>query len=578
MKKPTIDKIKTERDARVLYYGALHEQQKRDDGFYELTYNAGIPDNLGITQMTPNTAREWVETGVRHFTMDNPRAVVPAEKRTSAAREKAAKLETFYNAWLETLVILLKQGVRKELKRGEVFLKLWIDDYYYGIDKKKEDYNKEDIEDRALTHFPLITTLPDPINVFCSPAHNGLRPVDVIEYYDMTVAEAENLCEGNNWNWDNPDKKKSTEKVKWTSYYDDNKRCFLIDNEPILSPAIAPNILGFCPYVHIPSGLGDTHFEGKPEYLYRSIIYAHEEMIELWTRAVNQMDAITARYAWPRPKIHGTSEQSIKQLYPDGVVDMDPSKPIIETDDVLVTLEQGAAAPPQAYQHLAMLQGLAEPSPVLSGKSPSGVYSGTHFQSEVSQARPLYKDPLKNFEDGLAEFLGMGARAIEVINHPISVRGVDMKEKEQSIKQIGPDDIKGYYYVKVAMKAELPEAADMRKTIGINVHKAGLYPLRQVLIEFFDKSEAEAKDIEAGLLEEGFLKNPVVQEAVVRLYAKRWDMEIVQKILDEMGMQTGRGGDNRQPELTPTGYDSIPSRGRTGAEVPGKAELGMMVP
>lgn len=575
MKKPTVDKIIKERDSRVLYYAALHEQQIKDDGYYELTYDSGIPTNLGITQRTPKTAREWVETGVRHFTMDNPRAIVPAESRTDRSRQRAAKLETFYNAWLEKLPITLKQSAKKLLKRGEVFLKLWIDDYYYGINREAKGYDKEKVEDRALTHFPLIMTLPDPINVFCSPAHNGLAPVDVIEFYEMTVAEVENLCDNNNWNWSNKDNKKSTDKVKWTSYYDDTKRCFLVENEPILSPEVAPNILGFCPYIHIPSGLGDTNYEGKPEYLYRSIIYANEEMIDLWTRAVNQMDAITARYAWPRPKLSGP-EADVERLYGDGF-SMNPSEPIIETDTVKVTFEQGQAAPPQAYQHLAMLQELAEPSPVLSGNSPSGVYSGTHFQSEVSQARPLYKDPLKNLEDGIALFLGMGARAIEVIDHPISVREYD-KEAGQSVKQIGPDDIKGYYYVKMSMKAELPEAADMRKTMGMNAHKAGILPHKRVLTEYFDMSEEEAEDMIAELVSEGFLKNPIVQEAVVRDVAKRWGMDIVQKILDEMGMQTARGGDNRNPEQFPTGLDSIPSRGRMGGMegMPGKAELAML--
>ena len=576
MKNPTVDKIIKERGLREMYYGTLHEIQRTDDDFYELVYDAHIPDKLGYTQKTPKTAREWVETGVRHFTMDNPRAIVPAEGRSDAAKQRAAILETFYNAWLEKMIIQLKQGVRKELKRGEVFLKLWIDDRYYAIDTSPKDYNKEETEDMALTYFPLITTLPDPINVFCSPAHNGLQPVDVIEYYDMTVSEVENLCERNGWTWTNKDNKESTKTVKWTSYYDDKYRCFLVDDEPILKTigavrGLQTNILGFCPYIHIPSGLGDTSYEGKPEYQYRSIIYPQRDMIELWTRALNQADAITAKFAWPVVKIHGTSEAAVKALFPDGVLKIDPDKPIIDTEDAQVTFEQGQATPPQVYQHLAMLQEQAEPSPVLGGRSPSGVYSGTHFQSELSQAKPQYKDPLKNFEDGLSEFLGLGARAIDkVIKHSISVRG------GKGVKQIGPDDIKGYYYVKVAMQAELPEATDMRKNMGENYHKSNILPLREVHTKYFDYSDEEAEDLEAEMVKERFLSNPVVEEAVVRMFAERWKMDEVTKILDEMGMEQQRGGSRRQPEVAPPGIATIPSRGRTSPEMQGKAELGTL--
>jgi len=118
----------------------------------------------------------------------------------------------------------------------------------------------------------------------------------------------------------------------------------------------------------------------------------------------------------------------------------------------------------------------------------------------------------------------------------------------------------------------------MRKAIGENAKKAGTLSHKRVLTEYFGLTDEEAEDEVAQLLQEGFLKSPVVQEAVARVYAKRWDMEIVQKILDEQGLEMARGGDHRSPETIPTGLDSIPSRGRTGGieGMPGKTEMGMM--
>lgn len=576
MQKPTIDKILVEKKERETYYAALHDQQRKDDTFYELTYKAGVPENLGYPQVTPKTAREWVEVGVRHFTLDNPKANVPPKSRSDAAKKNATKLEAFYNAWLDKLPIQLKMAVKKLLVRGEVFLKLWIDDFYYALDSKT-DKEREEIMDRSLEYFPLTLSLPDPINVYCSPAHRGLTPVDVIEAYKMTVAEALNICELNNWNWKNPADKKSTDTVEWISYYDDKYRVFIIDEKPILKPKIAPNILGVCPYIHIPSGYGNENYEGKPEYLYRSVIYENEGAIEMWTRALSQADAIQGRYAWPRVKLHGTSPQAIKLLYPDGI-SMKPDEPILETDDVLVTIEQGASVSPQMYQHLGMVQELAEVNPSLSGGRQAGVYSGTHQQTMISYAKPTYKDPIKNFEDGLSQFLGLGLRVIEkVVKHPISVRDVDAKNRLQDIKTVSPSDINGYYYVKVRMAAELPEATDMRKTLGSNAFRNGVISLKRCLTEYYGLTNEEAEDEMAEMLRDGFMQNPLVQEAVVKDIAERWQMTGLQKLIEERGIELPRGGDNRLPSTVPTALEGTRSRGRTGdiAGMQGKTELAL---
>lgn len=134
---PTVEEIKELRAARETFYSELHNQQKIDDKYFELEYSAGIPTKIGYEQRTPPTAREWVETGVNNYTLDNPRATVAARSNSDSGREKDAKLEKFLNYWLQLIVIQIKQSSTKLLLRGESFCKLSMDDTYFGSYKGK---------------------------------------------------------------------------------------------------------------------------------------------------------------------------------------------------------------------------------------------------------------------------------------------------------------------------------------------------------------------------------------------------------------------------------------------------------
>ena len=116
-------------------------------------------------------------------------------------------MEMFYNFWLRKDIITIKKAAKKELKRGEVFLKVNMDDKYFGSTNPNR-----------LFHFPLYLTVPDPINVYVSPAHDGLVPHDVIECFEITVSEAEAMCERHGWSWKTT--KSANKTVKWLTYYD----------------------------------------------------------------------------------------------------------------------------------------------------------------------------------------------------------------------------------------------------------------------------------------------------------------------------------------------------------------------
>lgn len=525
----TIDEIKTKLKNRKDYYNQLHTDQKEIDAFYELDFDAGVPE--AYPSRMPPTARKWVDAGVNHFTLDNPKGWVRPRNESEAARKEAEAYESFINFWLWKEKLTIKKSARKELKRGELFYKVNLDDTYLG---------RKDPE--RLFHWPLFLSLPDPINTFASPAHNGLVPVDVIEEFEITVPEAEEMCKRNGWKWEPA---KNAKKVKWATYYDKDYRCFLLDDKPVLTPEVQPNILGFCPYVHIDAGFGDEHYEGKPEYQYRSLLWPLRDMFIMEVRNLSQTDAILGRYAWPHRKLKGDSvvglEQAIKQLYPDGKFPTDPEKFIFEVVGQLETeIESGEQPPPALFTQQMMLRDYSNPPTVLSGVRPSGVYSGQHQEDLMLTAKSVYKDAFKNIEDALSIAMGMGARIFEnVYKSDIQLKNFAYGNKAYTT--IKPGDINGHYDCDVQLLAEPPEANEMRKGLGKAFWQGGAISQETMLMEYFDMSSKEARDEMARILSEMALKQPAMLAVTMRDAMARLGMDRELEKLEEaqqMGVQS----------------------------------------
>jgi len=543
------------------HYQSLHSIQKEDNKYYELTYDSEVPTAHGYQDIRPPTAREWVEVGIRNYTLDNPKSVVKARGTSDAERKRDMAVESFQNYWLERVIADIKDAAKKLLIRGEVFFNVWMDDTYFGASTPED-------KEKRLYHFPLGLSVPDPINVFPSPAHNGLIPRDVIERYEITVAEAYNLCELNKWEWTTD--KKLTDKVKWTSYVSATERCFMLEETPVLTPAVQPNILGFCNYIHIGSGLGHKSYEGKPEYLYRSIIYPQRAMLKMQGRLLSQSDAMVARYAWMKAKIIG-NESDVEKLYPGGLVDIfNPNTLIRENDLVQVEFIKGESPPPGIFQQLAITAGMAQPPEVLSGVRPPGVYSAQGVDSLAAKAKPRYKDPFKNLEDGLAVAMDMGMRILGgVYKHPVAI-GDAIVGDVKNTKLLKPADIDGYTGCKVKLLSEAPEATEMRKTLGDNEQKAGVISQFTNLTLHHDMSKEEAKDEMAQIMAEEAMKQPGSLEFMGRDAQQRLGMEQAGEEADAEGKKVtkyvhNRGGEGRQP--VGKSYDQTRKRGRGSENV-----------
>jgi len=532
------------------FYHELHEQQKDIDEYYELTFPAGVPK--GYSQITPPTAREWVDAGVRTFMMDNPKVWMRARGVSDEDRKKDADCESLLNFWLSREIIAIKRNARKLLIRGESYIKLWPDDTFYGEDLSDEE------KEKRLFIFPVILSTPDPINVFPSPAHNGLVPVDVVEQYKITVSEAKNICRRNGWKWET--NKKDTALVKWIAYSDESVRCFLIDGEPILPQEVQDNWLKFCPYVHIDAGFGQTSYEGKPEYLYRSIIYPRKDFLKAETRIFSQNDAVCSRYAWTRMVIDGEQED-VDKLYGDTVINMNPDLPIRTSDKVKVTFLEGEQPPPGMFQHLSVVSAKAQSPVVLSGNNPTGVYSGEHAEVLTAEGKSNYKDAFKNMEEGLAIASGMVLKIIDkVLEYPVQVKDFSSFDS-RGYREVGPKSIDGHYDCEVKLLAEAPEATMMKKTLGDNEQKSHIISHLTNLIKYHDMSMDEAmEEIGQVFAELAVDRDPQIMDALGRVAIERFGIEEAKAAIATEGRETANIPPTRTGAQMPEGSDMMPQR------------------
>jgi hypothetical protein len=558
---PTLQEIEAVYYSYKGHYNTLHDQQKEIDGYYELDFDAGVPEQYS-TRMPP-TSREWIDAGVRYFTLDNPKARVYLRDDNDTARKQASKLESLYNFWMKKDILVIKDAAKKLLLRGECFLKVNMDAAFMGSDNPERMF-----------HFPLYLSSPDPINCFASPAHLGLVPGDMVEAFPITVAEAVMLCDLNGWEWDKGDKKAS-ETVGWFAYTAPCCRCYKIDDKPILKPEVQPNLFGFCYYVHIGAGYGQSGYEGKPEYLYRSLLYPKREMLKLDTRTLSALDAINARYAFPRTKIKAADPEQIRKLYPDGKIPTDPNQFIKEIPGVVeYEVMTGEQPPPGLFEEYAMIQQLAAAPPVLAGFRPAGVYSAQHQESLIATAKPIYKEPFKNLEDGLAIAMGMGARIIEqVYKHPVAIKNFSSDEVH-NYQTVKPADINGYYDCEVQLLAEPPEATDMRKALGKALRQAGSISLLTELMDYHDMTRKEAEDEIAQIYAEIIMRSPGVLEVAARDGMERMGMSRMRELL-EQAQQEAAGGRITE-EIPPVRQGQGLNMAGTSRRRQGSPELGQL--
>ncbi|HUV45573.1 MAG TPA: hypothetical protein VMW45_00695 [Dehalococcoidia bacterium] len=553
---------------REEYYSQLHENQKEEVKYYELTYKAGIPEALGYPQRTASTARDYIERGVGSYTLDIPKVNMLPRGKDDADRSKDADVEAFLSFWLKRHRQEVRHAAKLLLLRGEKFLRIDMDDTFFGVNMT--GLSKGKFEAQKLRHFPIRLEVPDPINTFASPAHNGAFPVDVIESYEMTMAEAFNLAKRNNWKWKPKDD--TAKKVKWVSYIDRESRNFILDEVPIFGDEGQRNIFGFTPYIHISAGYGMMGYEGKPEELYRGILYGLHDVLKLETRILSQIDAMNTRYAYRIPIIEGEHD-IVNEFYPGGTINVFNPNTAIRTlkDKVEVSVLEGASPPSGLFEEMAMVMQKVQPPALLSAGKPSGVYSGRLQEDLIGTAKALYEPPFENMEEALALACSLGLKIIEnVYKGDVEFRDVSTK----GFRTLKPGDIDGHYDCEVQLLAEPPEATDLKKMLGTNLQKAGVISQLYNLMRYHDMTEEQAREQLDRILVEAALHSPGLLEGATRAAMERLGIKQIEEGAESMDKKASKFPPPRNlPAEIPTGAGSIPVEGRAMQGMPTPGEL-----
>ncbi len=535
-------------DERKRTYASLQSQQRRADDFFELTHDFKVPNFVGMEKKRDPSMREKVMAGVQVFMTRWPRAEVDPRRDTETSTKQAAVLETLYNYMLWQNRPLWRELYLKTLLRGGSIGKIWFDDEYLA----PED---EDVAGKALDRFPIQFSACDFLNCYPSRAMQSyFHPVDMIESYEMSMGEALYLCKRNGWSvgW----KEHAEEKVKYTAYYDNDKRIAVFSPPSQASGKWSEtvfegeNVLGFTPYVVIPSGLGQDSFEGKPEYKFRDIIYPYMEMTEESWKRRSQINYILSTTAYPQTEFEADDvEGAEKRLesYTD-----DPETIKVYGRDMKRLPQQDRGPHPALFQWLSQMESKSATPGALLGNPVPNTYSEVHYSTQAAYARALYELPLDNLEMGVAALMGMAAKTIEWLGNPVSIRNVNPRETSRNILTVKPSDIKGYYDMRVKFIGDTPESRDLRQQMGRNLIREQVLPRKRVLHDYFDIPWEEAETIEMELLVEEIRKMPVTSLTLALEYAEQRGLErmaeLVRQELEQSGMNFPRGGDNRMPD------------------------------
>jgi len=578
MAEKTVEDIKRIKTDRLGTFSALREEQEEDEKFYELTYEVGISDPYKVVRT--DAARIRVDSLVDHIVTNNPIVSVIPRSQKEKYIKQADKLERFYQGWVVIIVSQNPNPVRENTikmgLRGEIFWKILHINKEFPKPERKEGESEEDYKERLdlweiqkLESFPLYLLVPDPMNCYPHPFEVNGRPLDMLETFERTVEEIQQLYP----EWTNPQKKELGKNVIWDEYWNDNIRCFFADGEPVLKPEISPNPYGFTPYRHAYAGYGHTGGKYEPEKIARSIIYSARDMIEQESRNLSYADSQIA--IWSHPRI-------VTNLSPTELTEIDLSPgQVIHLPDGCVYgesnpqpggkyffIHEGASPSPELFNFIGMLKSyIQESSPSsLRGVRMPGVTSGYEQAIETGQGRLKFGGPLDAIQTSFANILGDGLRIIEsLIRESVSVHGT---REGRDIETISPQDINGYYRCHVKLEAEEPELNDRRAALGDKLwnHGQGSISWQRNLQEYQGVADASSEMAQV-IAEQTIIQSPVLLKAREMKALEELGMreEIEQLMVEE---EQKKKIAQRQPELS--GPGQVPP---TQAPMPGSARM-----
>ena len=471
--------LKLYSDSRA-YFRPFHQQCAEEEEYYFL--RRPIPSPPGMTPIRPATAFAIINVATDHVDVNNIEIDVPSAPRS---RARAERLKKFYQgAWLNIKGPVKRTAVRHSFAYGIGFMKpmfnsdLWPNAPIresYGVALEdggfmmidEDGYKKalKDHLDQQCVRFPLVVHNVNPKNLIWDDSRT--RRKWVIEFYDRNVRDIKRRYP----EWMTV--KDSNDITTWIEYWDEEWCGYIADNQWVWGPY--RHGYGYLPYVSVEPANALDWDSGPPHLRYRGILRPVHSLLDAEARLVTQFESILRQYGWRTLDFSGprqAADDARQQYEIYGGMNLLPP---------LVTVsESPKVTPPQELlQQLNLVQTLIEEATfpnVIRGLRPKGVSAGYAISALAGMGRLVFQGVADGMSRAIEQINSMFAMLVEnKLKGPLTVFArSDIHNFDQTIR---PDDIKGLYENRVAMKAEAPEERERESLLAMRQYQGGIISL-----------------------------------------------------------------------------------------------------
>lgn len=509
----------------------VEEQRYYDDKFAVSVIKK--PQYLSRT----GTASWLIDGPASHIITRNPQVFVEPKKNTETARKSAYNVNALLNHWISLILKQTpqpyKEFVKKLLLRGEA----WIHPIY------DEGWAKGDTKT-----LPILFFVPDPLNVFASPAED-----DLIVFYERSVWEIQMKYP----DWKNPKNAGGNNKKKyvaWLEYWTKDLRYFEADGEAVLKRGIQENILGFIPYVHAYSGFGDSSPEGKPESLAVGRLRKVKDLLIQECAMNSDIDSTFHKFAKPKVDIIAPEgaegiEEEVKKNYDMGAGSANVLP--FGTD-----IKEGVRILPsqEAFQHFYNIRSrIAMEAPPIMAGLPSGSSGrqediiGYHFIRRFDSV-------VEATEIAFGKALDMGREMLKIVPGWLPLtQFLELPDGSRNEKKITKADLDAVTDCQIKLKAADPIEDDRKLMAGRALRQANQIDWETFLVEYTGYTPERAREIiEQTIADTVVMNNPILFQA------------LAEKALENLGMHEQLERLREQTKLQEkmaTGLEKKPTQG-----------------
>lgn len=555
LKKPTKESVYSQLAAAKSYWGLRVAEQQIDYILYTMQEDINVPD--GYNKVYPPSGNVIINTLADHVAADIPQMEVPQMNQSQSAELRSERVEKGLEAairkWVrEETNNQIRTGVQNlgwagmAVSQGPIF-----DKDAWGPEPLEEDFkNKEDFEEvreqyeiTKKTIWPFWWRMVDPRYCFPDPGTIGKewvileyqRPVGGIKAQWPTfkgklpqanAGSGTTSYQGTSINAGVGGQLGGgtsvgaygtgggfyldTDYVPWIEYWDREWRVYIAAGEVI---DISRHRYGKPPFQIRSAGLGNE--SSMPHEQFRSILFPARSLIRQEAAAMSQFDAMMRNTAWSQiiTPLGSLFDQivpgTVKQLRRE---DIELTKTVTELNPSVLTALGNEIEIIQAG-----IENATFPSVVRGVKAP-GIGSGYGQNSLVAQARIRFGTVAASMESLLEEFFSDLLRCVENVVEEV----VPVWNNRTTDAKLDPDDIRGYYHVKVTLNPKLPQDRANEIAIGMQLLQIGAIDMDTFLQEFAGFQQPE--EMRARRMRDQILASPAMQE-FLRLVT-----------LDEMGI------------------------------------------